>query len=169
MWLSKIVVLGSIREILKNWEFQIRILFRTHLWHFQQTSSWLLWGPTRPNHDWWCQYPLEGGSWTAKEARNVNSFYFPHTSLLLQNPYLKIAKKNRKCHLSDFLMSLKMFKKSSKNSKIIFFTTYFSSSYPMLNMSMHVWLFFPWERQQPERGRLLLPQSCKKLFKNRRK
>merc|ERR1712062_924856 len=59
---------------------------------------------------------------TAKEARNVNSFYFPHTSLLLQNPYLKIAKKNRKCHLSDFLMSLKMFKKSSKNSKIIFFT-----------------------------------------------
>merc|ERR1712122_253295 len=64
--------------------------------------------------------------------------YFPHTSLLLQNPYLKIAKKNRKCHLSDFLMSLKMFKKSSKNSKIIFFTTYFSSSYPMLNMSMHV-------------------------------
>merc|ERR1712062_685110 len=62
---------------------------------------------------------------TAKEARNVNSFYFPHTSLLLQNPYLKIAKKNRKCHLSDFLMSLKMFKKSSKNSKIIFFTTYF--------------------------------------------
>ena len=136
-------MLGSIREILKNWAFQIRILFRTHLWHFQQTSSWLLWGPTRPNHDWWCQYPLEGGSWTAKEARNVNSFYFPHTSLLLQNPYLKIAKKkNRKCHLSDFLMSLKMFKKSSKNSKIIFFTTYFSSSYPMLNMSMHVWLFF---------------------------
>ena len=77
----------------KFWEFQIRNLFRTHLWHFQQTSSWLLWGPTRPNHDWWCQYPLEGGSWTAKEARNVNSFYFPQTSLLLQNPYLKIAKK----------------------------------------------------------------------------
>merc|ERR1712029_114613 len=78
---------------------------------------------------------------TAKEARNVNSFYFPHTSLLLQNPYLKLQK-NRKCHLSDFLMSLKMFKKSSKNSKIIFFTTYFSSSYPMLNMSMHVDYFF---------------------------
>merc|ERR1712029_662101 len=32
---------------------------------------------------------------TAKEARNVNSFYFPHTSLLLQNPYLKIAKKSK--------------------------------------------------------------------------
>ena len=93
------------------------------------------------------------------------STHFPTTSKSL----LENCKKNRKCHLSDFLMSLKMFKKSSKNSKIIFFTTYFSSSYPMLNMSMHVWLFFPWERQQPERGRLLLPQSCKKLFKNRRK
>merc|ERR1712029_631026 len=69
-----------------------------------------------------------------KRSTECKFVYFPHTSLLLQNPYLKIAKKNRKCHLSDFLMSLKMFKKSSKNSKIIFFTTYFSSSYPMLNM-----------------------------------
>ena len=58
----------------KHW-FQILIvclLNRTHLWHFQQTSSWILWGSTRPNHDWWCQHPLEGGSWTAKEARHVN-------------------------------------------------------------------------------------------------
>ena len=57
----------------KFWEFQIRNLFRTHLWHFQQAPSWILWGSTCPNHDWWCQYPLEGGFGTAKEARYVNS------------------------------------------------------------------------------------------------
>ena len=112
--------------VLSKSVFEIAILFRTHLWHFQQTSSWLLWGPTCPNHDWWCQYPLEGGSWTAKEARNVNS-RIPNTSLL-QNPYLKL----KKIELPPFrfLMSLKMFKKSSKNSKIIFFTTYQKIPHP---------------------------------------
>ena len=65
---------------IKLWEwfelaFHFFSLYRTHLRHFQQTPSWIFWGSTCPNHDWRCQYPLEGGFGTAKEAWYVNSWF----------------------------------------------------------------------------------------------
>ena len=51
---------------------QFYFLFRSHLWHLQQASSWILRGSACPGHDWRCQHSLEGGSWAPEEARHVN-------------------------------------------------------------------------------------------------